>query len=476
MNFEKASSLYRNDKTLQLLRADNFPLLMSFFHLAFKQQNKISFTQTEIRGLLGDYLFSLERKGISDYKTDPLSYLLQWADQGYVSRRYYDSSDEPVYELTPASENALKWLDDLTERDFVGANSQLRQLFMLLKQLVNSTASQDDRVKKLESDLKKLEVEIKQTRKGIYERPDDTRIKEDYYLAEETAKRLLSDFKQVEQNFRDLDKETRHAIIKSDLPKGKLLEDIFDKQDYLWNTDQGKSFSAFWEFLMSESMQRELEELIEKINEIPIIRKIRQDPVIDRIKTNLVDAGDKVNRTNGSLIEQLRKYVEQKSLLDSKRLLKNIEQTEIMLMDIRNILDSNDILMDIDSVVKPTFIMGRSLFRPPVKVTFEGQAIQAGVTDENYAEALFNQFHIDLDELSNNIKVLLRQRPQVTLQDVLQIYSPTKGMAELIGYVYIASKDSRHLFYDNTIEEHFIENKETGNSFSVHAPRIIYNR
>lgn len=43
MNFEKALTLYRNDKTLQILRAEH-----------------------------GDFLFSLERQGISDYNKPSL--------------------------------------------------------------------------------------------------------------------------------------------------------------------------------------------------------------------------------------------------------------------------------------------------------------------------------------------------------------------------------------------------------------------
>jgi hypothetical protein len=39
MNYDKALSLYRHDKTLQLLRAEHFPLLVSFFSLAFKQRS-----------------------------------------------------------------------------------------------------------------------------------------------------------------------------------------------------------------------------------------------------------------------------------------------------------------------------------------------------------------------------------------------------------------------------------------------------
>ncbi|MDE3144343.1 MAG: DUF3375 family protein, partial [Bacteroidota bacterium] len=189
--------------------------------------------------------------------------------------------DEPVFDLTPATENALKWLEDLNKQQFVGTHSRLLQLFSILKQLVNKTASPYERVKKLEEDRKKLDKEIDDAKKGIYEKTDDTRLREDYLLAQETAKRLLADFRQVEQNFRELDKDTRQAIIKSSLTKGKLLDDIFSKQDFLWSTDQGKSFKAFWEFLMSRNMQEELELLITKINDLPAIQKIKNDTTID---------------------------------------------------------------------------------------------------------------------------------------------------------------------------------------------------
>jgi len=75
MNYEKALSLCKNDKTLQLLRAEHFPLLVSFFHLVFKQQDRISYLQTELQRILGDYNFSLQRLGIEDYQKAPVDYL-----------------------------------------------------------------------------------------------------------------------------------------------------------------------------------------------------------------------------------------------------------------------------------------------------------------------------------------------------------------------------------------------------------------
>lgn len=474
MNFEKANSLYRNDKTLQILRADHFPLLISFFHLAFKQQDKIFYTQTDLRNLLSDYLYSLELQNISDYPKEPLEYLQQWSAQGYL-RRYYNTGDEPVYELTPATENALKWLEDLNKQQFIGTHSRLRQLFAILQQIVSKTAGPKEQLKKLEADKKAIEVEIEKIEEGIYERPDDTSLKEDYLLAEETAKRLLADFRQVEQNFRELDMETRKEIIKSNLPKGKLLDEIFNKQDYLWNTDQGKSFKSFWEFLMSDSMQKEMEELIQKINTIAALQNVREETTIERIKTNLVDAGDKVNRTNDGLIEQIRKFVEQKSLLESKRILKSIETIESLLIEAKESIDTNAALMEIDGLVKPFLFMERPLFNPPAKIVFENVIIEDGQSNAD-THILFEQFHIDIEILMNNVKTLLRTRSQIPLSEVLEHYKATKGVAEILAYVQIASKENRHYINNQETEELFAENVETGKVFKIKAPTIIFNR
>lgn len=474
MDFAKAYSLYKNDKTLQILRAENFPLIISFLHLAFKQQDRIFYNQQELRSILSDYIFSLEEQGIADYKNDPLDYLQQWAKLGYL-RRYYDIGDEPVFDLTPATENALKWLEDLNKQQFVGTHSRLLQLFSILKQLVNKTASPYERVKKLEEDRKKLDKEIDDAKKGIYEKTDDTRLREDYLLAQETAKRLLADFRQVEQNFRELDKDTRQAIIKSSLTKGKLLDDIFSKQDFLWSNDQGKSFKAFWEFLMSRNMQEELELLITKINDLPAIRKIKNDTTIDRLKTNLVEAGDKVNRTNDGLLEQLRKFVEQKSLLESKRILNSIDRIESILLEVKDSIEQDFPLLMIDGLFKPTFIMERPLFKPPVKILFQETEIEEGESDAA-TSALYEQFFIDVEILKENVRSLLKNKPQVSLEEVFIHYKPKKGIAEVLGYMQIASRENKHLIDYERKQELVVENIETEKQFKIEVPIVVFNR
>lgn len=474
MNYEKALSLYRNDKTLQLLRAEQFPLLVSFLHLAFKQQEKISYTQQIISGLLGDFIYSLEKQGINEYKKTPQEYLSWWVQQGYL-RRYYETADEPVYELSPATENALKWLEDLNKQQFVGTHSRLLQFFHLLQQIVNTTAGPSERIQQLQAERTKIDEEIEEIRKGNYVKPTDTQIKENYFLAEETARRLLSDFRQVEENFRELDTQTRQTIIKSSLAKADLLDNVFEQQDHLWNTDQGKSFRSFWEFLMSEQMQEELEKLLQKMQEIHVIQEIKKEQTVDRIKTNLVDAGDKVNRSNDGLIEQLRKFVEQKNLAESRHILRNIELLENLLLENLEQVRSWDNLLEIDDLFKPAFIMDRPLFSPPVNISFTKKEIPEGASDAD-TDLLFEQFYVDMEALKNNIQQALKHRSQITFSDLLQQYKPEKGITEILGYMQIATNDKKHYINRELEEELTLENTETNQKYSIKAPLIVFNR
>lgn len=475
MNYEKSLSLYKNDKTLQLLRAEHFPLLTAFLHLAFKQQDKISYTQGELQSLLSDFIYSLERKGITDYNQSSLDYLQRWAAHGYLRRYYEASTDEPIYELSPATENALKWLEDLNKQQFVGTHSRLIQFFNLLQQIVNTTSGPYERIQKLREERNKIDKEIEQIQKGNFVRPSETEVKETYFLAEETAKRLLSDFRQVEENFRELDTQTRQSIIKSNLAKADLLDNIFQQQDYLWNTDQGKSFRAFWEFLMSEQMQKDLETLLEKINALPAIQEIKKEQVVDRIKTNLVEAGDKVNRSNDGLIEQLRKYVEQKNLSESRHILRNIESIESLLMDCKEEINMQETWIEIDGLFKPVLTMERPLFSPPVKVAFEKTSVEEGQAVAD-TDILFEQFYVDVEELRNNVKTLLRNKSQVALSELLIHYRPTKGVTEILGYIQLATNEEKHLVNREEQEELIVENQESGEIYRLQAPLVIFNR
>jgi hypothetical protein len=477
MTFEAIFILLKTSTAIKLFKADNAPLVIGFFFKAFKQENRFSLPESEIVSLLDDYLYAVNQSELL-YPKKAKDYLNDWTQDGMgFLRKFYETGDEPLYELTAATETALKWIEELNKPRFVGTDSRLRLLFKILREL--SDKSKEDvqaRIQKLENEKTRIEKEIEAAKNGFIAVFDGTQIKERYFNAEETANKLLSDFRQVEQNFRDIDKDFRRKIITTNKAKGKVLDELFQEQDYMWQTDQGKSFQAFWEFLMSQGKQEELEHLLKEVLNLPPVKEISgENTTISHIKNNLVEAGDRVNKSTGSLLEQLRKYVEHKAYFENKRIHDNLNNILKSLSEVKSGSVKNLLNMEIAGIFKLDFMMERPLYRPARKIKFTQTEPEEGKTQQNN-QALYNQFSIDLEELKENIRTALKYKTQVTLKELVDQYQVQKGVAEIIGYVEIAAKDRNHLYNDAIEEEILIFNQKTDKTFRVKTPQIIYCR
>ena len=131
---------------------------------------------------LEDQLFSLrETQGGDAFPKSALEYLNDWtgSDKGWLRKFYRQDSDEPYFDLTPATEKAIAWLDSLTARSFVGTESRLLTLFDLLRQI--DTGSETDpavRISELERRRDQIDAEIARVRDGDMPLLDDTALKE----------------------------------------------------------------------------------------------------------------------------------------------------------------------------------------------------------------------------------------------------------------------------------------------------------
>lgn len=476
MTFEKLYQLLNANTTVKLITATNAPLIISFLFKAFKQNNLITISEKDLITLLSDHLYHIIQID-NKYSRQPKEYLTDWTNSGFL-RKYFQNTDEPIYELTPAAENVFKWIGDLNKPEFIGTESRLKSLFEKLKEL-SLKAKRDftTRFQELEEKKKAVEQEIEDLRHGKMDVLDDRQIKEHYFLIEETAKYLLADFRQVEENFRILDRNFRKKIITTSQVKGKVLEELFQQQDFLLDTDQGKSFIAFWEFLLSQSKQDEFERVVEEVLSIPVIRQMQKENFrIDNIRNNLVDAGDKTNKTTNSLLEQLRKYLEHKSFFENKRIHDNIAEALKIISENAEMDFSKLFLLELDKTVAIDLIVDRPLFNPPQKVKFSNSHPEEGKSTSNN-DLLFEQFEIDVAELKNKIKTALKHKSQVSFSDFVKEFEIEKGVAEVVAYVEIASKEkSKHIIDESFHEVIEIKNSKTDKNFKVKVPQMIFCR
>jgi flagellar motility protein MotE (MotC chaperone) len=229
--------------------------------------------EQELIAQLDDYLYHLRTTlGEGAFPKPARDYLADWAadERAWLRKFYPQGGDVPYYDLMPATERAIEWLAGLDQRQFVGTESRLLSVFELLRQMTHGAETDPAaRIEVLERRKAAIDAEIARIRAGELALMDPTQLRERFLQMASTARALLADFRQVEQNFRDLDRQVRERIATWEGGKGELLGEILGEilgeRDAIADSDQGRSFRAFWDFLMSPSRQEELSGLLERV-------------------------------------------------------------------------------------------------------------------------------------------------------------------------------------------------------------------
>ena len=232
-----------------------------------------------------------------------------------------------------------------------------------------------------------IEEEIRKIHSGILERLSSTQIKERYYDLYDTSNKLLADFRQIEYNFRQLDQDVRKKQI-SDLQKGELLKNFFDSHDVLLESDQGRSFRAFWELLMSQAQQEELDKLIDLAIRLPEIQEITRDDTLEGLKNHLLEAGYKVNKTNHILAEQLRRYLDDWTYLEHKVILDLIKEIKSIAIEVKNNPPSNKNFIQIPGRPGVEMMMERPLWDVSVSPELSKEILESGSSDLGRSTAI----------------------------------------------------------------------------------------
>lgn len=442
MDHDTLDRLRQTHTAWKILVADHAALILSFLILTFIKPNRRAIPAPEIVAQLDAYLDQLHETYPDRYPKSAREYLEDWAasNRGFLRKYYPRSGSEAEFDLTPATERAIEWLQTLSPQQFIGTESRLLTLFQLLRDLAGG--GQDDpavRIRELTRRRDEIDREIERVRAGRAGPLDATQIKERYAQVTDIARRLLSDFRQVEENFRLLDTQTRERIAVSTQPKATLLEEIFGETDHIHRSDQGKSFDAFWEFLMSPSRQDELREWLRTVHSLDVIRELPREDFVRSIPSMLLDAGEKVHETVAQLIEQLRRFVDDQAHLENRRILDLIHEIEGHAISLKSAAPVASEFAQIDGYALDLSLpMCRSMFKPPHASVLSLAAIETGETELNLA-ALFAQTAIDEKRLRSRVAEMLRSRSQVTLAEIAARYPPEQGVAEVVTYLRIAA-------------------------------------
>ncbi|CAJ1501351.1 DUF3375 domain-containing protein [[Mycobacterium] burgundiense] len=442
MDYEAITAVRDRHPAWRLLRAGNAVLTLSFLGEFFVEGNRGACSSSAVADALDNHLYALNVENAQDrYPKEPRAYLEDWAatEAGYLRRFYPAGDDEVHYEVTPAFEKAYAWVLGLQGRSFVGTESRLHTVVELLRQIVHGTEVEPEvRLAELHRRRADIDAEIAAVEAGTVAMLDATAVRDRYQQLSTTARELLSDFREVEENFRLLDRAAREKIAAWEGSKGELLAELVGSRSEIAGSDQGRSFGAFYDFLLSEQRQAELADLIAKVSALDTVEADPRSHSVRGIHHDWSEAADRAQRTVRQISEQLRRFLDDQVWLENRRVLDLVRAVESAALEVRSAPPSFGLEVD-EPGLEIALPFERPLYQPPAAVAVESRIAQA--TEQVDADLLFTQTYIDQARLAETIRAILPENSSALLSDVLAVHPIEQGAAEIVGYLALNDED-----------------------------------
>ena len=270
--------------------------------------------------------------------------------------------------------------------------------------------------------------------------------------AESTATAILADFREVEENFRELTRQVQADVVKWTRGKGELLEKIFNESDIIRKSEQGRSFMAFWRFLLFSQQQDDLQKTLKQVENTAALKPLVHEHSLTDIHHEWVQAAGAVQKTLAQLSAQIRRYVDEDYLQEERSIYQLIGRIESKAVDRRADIPAGT-FMEMEILPKVQLPMERRLFAPPKKTRLESPELVAGDGTSGSIAAIFDQVVVDKEKLKANVQDCLNKQEQVTLAEVLAVHPLELGLAELLGYMVLASKEQAADFAEDRLEQ-----------------------
>jgi flagellar motility protein MotE (MotC chaperone) len=457
MEYGAIESLRDRHAAWRLLRAGNAALVLSFLGRFFVDGNNGATSAAVLTSALDDELYALNSGDTEQprYPRRAVDYLDDWAspESGWLRRFYPLGSDEVHYDATPAFEKAYAWVIGLQVRAFVGTESRLHTVVDLLRQIAHGTETDPEvRLAELRRRRELIDQEIVDVEGGTVSVLDGVALRDRYQQFASTARQLLSDFREVEENFRRLDRGARERIAAWEGSKGDLLAELVGSRADISGSDQGRTFQAFYDFLLSEARQDEMSALLARVHSLD---QVEADRRLLTIHHDWSEAAERTQGTVRQISEQLRRFLDDQVWLENRRVLDLVRAAETAALACRDAPPPIGLEID-ESGIAISLPFERPLYdaTPAARVD---SLVQPTDDEQLDVEALLGQSFVDQARLADNIRSVVPARSSALLTDIIDLYPVEHGAAEIIGYLALTDDDLEVTMdeQDETVVEYY---------------------
>ncbi|HEX9514432.1 MAG TPA: DUF3375 domain-containing protein [Puia sp.] len=488
MSSPELSYLFESAPSVQIIRMRNAQWVIPFLFKAFKTENKLTLPEAALINLLAEELRNhsegvedLEEARIEfgeDEESRARKYLLNWV-QKRLLQDFPDSDAVTQYQLSAHSEKLFQWLQSLEKKQFVGTESRFRFLFQTLREMVEYT--EDDAVKRLE-ELKnrkaEIDKEVKKIEMGF--KPEiytNAQLRERLEWFTRLSHELLSDFREVEDNFKYIHRHIVEQHTRAEINKGAIIGYAFEAYDALRKSDQGKSFYAFWDFLVSRAGQEEWRNLTDQLLLLLQDRSIENDgDFVQNIKSLLLQQGRSVYEANDKMAEKLSRIITEKEIARHRRLRQQIGHIKELVFQFMEeeappcglmLAAHAPIRMSMERKLNLVERQGSQIVKQPANALEK-------IEDLERFGRLLNATHIDKKKLWQKVEQALQAKTTATLSEIIEIAGLDNGVGEVISYFsFLREKASRVQFMQEITELIPLNAEKTQ---FIEVPYLLFSR
>ncbi len=252
--------LRQTNAAWQLLASPLAPYVLTCLKRLFEpgQETTVEDMEQSLAELLEDNANRLE--GSENYLQQARREIRDW-----IRRRLIGERGGKLF-ATDELQRTLDFVEGLQSRIMTSTASRLatvqREIADLALQLSPDARAREER---LLQNISELEAQLTRVRAGQFEVRSGESAIEGIREVYDLATSLLSDFRRVEDSYREAERTLRQSLITDEQHRGQAVDRLLDSHDELVKTTEGQVFSVFHQQLNQsaelEQMRRQLREI-----------------------------------------------------------------------------------------------------------------------------------------------------------------------------------------------------------------------
>lgn len=483
MNLAKLQVYFETSPALRLLRSQNAPFIVDFLDQQFKRPGRINVPFSELHAALAAYQEAVQETNPDVLRDKPENYLIGWcsSDTRWLHRFLEAGRNEPVFQLTPHTEDVFAFLDRALDQDlgFVGTESRLRLVIETLADLVvNASDDPETRLKHLRSEKLRIENEIARIEsEGLVTRYQPAQIRERFATAVSLLKQLQGDFRAVEQKFKEITQQVQQRQNAGRDTRGGILAFALDAEDVLKCEDQGVSFHEFVRFILSPSQQDKFQAILHQLMRIEeLAEQIDGLEAIRRMIPLLLAEAQQVMRTNQRLSATLRRLLDMKVYRDRQRVAGLLREIKVFAASLASCPPKETVGLEVETKAAIASPFHRTFWTEPAQFA-QVDLTEHEADEDRRAEAfraLAMMRRLDWRGMRASVQAAVARRGSLTLGDLLSEQPPEAGAIEVLGYLQIARDDGHIISREAEETIPLPANNGNGRSIMVTVPLIQF--